>query len=97
MSPACSPKPPRTQLNNVSNDTHDQEAHAHSLADADELALVGCTATLLAYNPYNRTFDSWSAIEVGEGEAYAWNTVSRIVGHPSGTRAASPEAPLFGP
>lgn len=31
----------RTQLHNVSNDAHDQETHADSLAYAEEFALVG--------------------------------------------------------
>jgi hypothetical protein len=31
-----------TQLNNVANNAHDQEAHADGLGDAQELALVGC-------------------------------------------------------
>jgi hypothetical protein len=31
-----------TQLDNVANNTHDQETHAHGLRDAQELALVGC-------------------------------------------------------
>lgn len=35
----CFPKV-RTQLNNVSNDTHDQETNTDSLRDLDELALI---------------------------------------------------------
>jgi hypothetical protein len=32
-----------TQLDNVANNTHDQETHADGLRDAQELALVGCS------------------------------------------------------
>jgi hypothetical protein len=39
----CLSKRQRTQLNNVPNEPHDQEAGADSLADLDELALVGYT------------------------------------------------------
>ena len=31
-----------TQLDNVANNSHDQEAHADGLGNAQELALVGC-------------------------------------------------------
>ena len=31
-----------TQLDNVANNTHDQETHPDGLRDAQELALVGC-------------------------------------------------------
>jgi hypothetical protein len=31
-----------TQLNDVSNNSHDQETHAHGLRDAEELAAVSC-------------------------------------------------------
>lgn len=31
-----------TQLDHISDDAHDQEAHAHGLGDAEEFAAVGC-------------------------------------------------------
>ena len=31
-----------TQLDDVANNSHDQEAHADGLGDAQEFALVGC-------------------------------------------------------
>ena len=32
----------RTQLNNVANSTHDEETNTNSLAESQELLLVGC-------------------------------------------------------
>ena len=36
------------QLDNVANNSHDQEAHANGLGNAEELALVGCEVDVLA-------------------------------------------------
>jgi hypothetical protein len=39
-----------TQLNDVSNDSHDQETHAHGLGNAEELAAVGCERLHVSYS-----------------------------------------------
>jgi hypothetical protein len=63
-----------TQLDNVANNTHDQETHADGLRDAQELALVGCTR--MSAKVHERTL-SLSREEKGEKgrerghEAYA--------------------------
>lgn len=50
-----------TQLDDVANDAHDEEAHANCLGDAQELASVGCTSSVLSMQRSGRAYACYTA------------------------------------